>query len=165
MKLSDYISTECPKNNSRHWSIFWDTLCILIISSFVDEILLVVGVNITSLSQQSCPHLDTNNTKYEEHKKAEEQHIAQHWKSVQQQHHQYPHTLIINVHKKQLIINFTTWNPIDSPQRSEHPDCSYGSQVNSSFRIFKIIQQSSKLIIKFKILVTFLVISSFLLTP
>ena len=44
--------------------------------------------DITSLSEESCPQLHPHNPKDEEDKEAEQQHVAQHWQGVQQQHHQ-----------------------------------------------------------------------------
>lgn len=45
----------------------------------------------TSLSQNSLPQLDSNNSEDEEHEKAEQQDIAQHGQRVQQEHHQDSH--------------------------------------------------------------------------
>ena len=35
----------------------------------------------------TCPELNSNDAKDEEYKEAEQKNIAQHWQSVQQQHH------------------------------------------------------------------------------
>lgn len=46
----------------------------------------------TAIPEQAGPKLDTNDSKNEEDKEAEQQHITQHWQCVQQQGHQDAHT-------------------------------------------------------------------------
>ena len=57
------------------------------------KLLLVSLTDKTSLSKQSSPQLDSNNTKNEEDEEAEEKDIPKHWQGIQQQHHQDSHTL------------------------------------------------------------------------
>ena len=52
---------------------------------------LICFIDVTSLSEQPGPQLNTNDAKYEEDKEAEQQNISQHGQGVQQQHYQYPH--------------------------------------------------------------------------
>jgi len=57
------------------------------------------------LTQKSCPQLNSNNAKYEEDKKAQQQNVAEHWKRVEQKHHQYPQ--ICARQQQQLSKSFT----------------------------------------------------------
>ena len=63
----------------------------LVKSLLVDETPLISLIDVASLSKQPRPELDTNDAKDEEDKKAEKKDISEHGKSVQQQHHEYPH--------------------------------------------------------------------------
>merc|ERR1719264_2014826 len=78
-----------------------------------NEMALVRLVDIAPLPEKTCPELNSNDAKDEEHKEAEEEYIAQHGEGVQQQHHQDPHA----------------WNPVDGPERPEHSDRSDGGEV------------------------------------
>ena len=53
---------------------------------------LVGLVDVTSLSEQSGPQLDPDDSEDEEDEEAEEEDVAQHGQGVQQQHDQDPHT-------------------------------------------------------------------------
>jgi hypothetical protein len=48
---------------------------------------LVCLIDIAALSKKTCPELNSNDAKDEEYNDAEQKNIAQHWQSVQQQHH------------------------------------------------------------------------------
>jgi len=42
-----------------------------------------------AIAQQSGPQLDADDAEDEEDEETEKQHVAEHWQSVQQQHHEY----------------------------------------------------------------------------
>ena len=65
---------------------------LLFVSVLIDEVLLVLLTDITSLPEKPSPHLDAHDTKDEEDEETEEEDVTQHGQSVQQQHHQDPHT-------------------------------------------------------------------------
>ena len=56
------------------------------------EPLLISLTDVASLPQKTRPQLYSDNTEDEEDKEAEEKDISKHGKSIQQQHHQNPHT-------------------------------------------------------------------------
>lgn len=45
-----------------------------------------------AVSEAADPQLDTHNSKYEEDKEAEQQHVSQHGQGVEQEGHQDAHT-------------------------------------------------------------------------
>ena len=64
---------------------------LLFISLLVDEVPLVLLTDITSLPQQSRPHLNPHDAKDEENEEAEKEDVTKHGQSVQQEHHKDPH--------------------------------------------------------------------------
>ena len=50
------------------------------------------GLEEAALAQDTLPELDADYAEYEENEEAEEEDVAQHRQSVQEQHHQDPHT-------------------------------------------------------------------------
>ena len=47
--------------------------------------------DVASLSQQTCPHLNSDDTKDEEDEEAQEKNVAKHGKSIKEQHHKNSH--------------------------------------------------------------------------
>ena len=77
------------------------------------QIFLIRFTDVASLPEKSCPKLNTDDSKYEENKEAEKQDIAKHRKSVQQQHHKYPHA----------------WNSVYCSERPKYSNSSYRWEV------------------------------------
>ena len=67
-------------------------LNILFVSFLGDKVPLVSLVDVASLPEQTCPQLNSNDPEDEEDEEAEEEDVTKHGQSVQEQHHQYPHT-------------------------------------------------------------------------
>ena len=67
-------------------------LNILFVSFLGDEVPLVSLIDVASLSEQTCPQLNSNDPEDEEDEEAEEEDVTKHGQSVQEKHHQYPHT-------------------------------------------------------------------------
>ena len=66
-------------------------------STMFQNYLLCIGniityVEKTSISEDTCPKLNTNNTKNEKYKKTQQKDVAKHRKSIEKQHHQDTHT-------------------------------------------------------------------------
>lgn len=65
-----------------------------------------VLLGVTTVPQQPRPQLHTDDAENEENKKAEQQHIAQHGQSIQQQIHQDPHTCgFQETFQSELLVN------------------------------------------------------------
>ena len=81
--------------------------------------------DVTSLSEQSRPQLDSDYPEDEEDEEAEEEDVAQHGQSVEQQHHQDPHA----------------GDPVDGLQRPQHPHSPDGGEVEF-LHVHEILQGS-----------------------
>lgn len=69
-------------------------------------------VEVAPLAQDAGPQLDADDAEDEEDEEAEQEHVAQHGQSIQQQHHQDPHTFFFELHLLSYIFVFEMNNTV-----------------------------------------------------